>query len=820
MRKLPCVERSIEDVIEEKVEKVVAKKLAEPKNVGVILNLVQSLHDIMREKAAITGQKAYYDIIRLLLLRFIEPHLKEDGRLSNLLDAKHYESIENFDSAHIKYLNFTELVTSIDMDFEDKIYLVWSMLSMYPFTSPVFPKNKAFNSPPEVLELACKKIYKSLEEVHFDELDEDVGGAIYEHFVNKKGGGGGQSLGQYFTPRKLINLIMKLNKEIFPKKKPKNIYDPCAGTAGFLMEMYKAAKVDSEEIYGGELESDTFANCLMNIMLTTGSIGNVSMGDSLRNNSTKLYDWIGTNPPFGVKSKYEDVLANVEHRQPPVMRGKTAITTCISAEKMYPIKTNDGSALFLQHCIAKLAYGGMCNIVLPAGQLLTGKNAYAKLRQYLIQDCVLHAVLAVPGGVFDNAGVSTVVIFFSKSKDSSTGDVYFYETDLACQELKELGTVHQTDMEEKNYVLDWKYYKQVDVFRPVDSSWEVKTLGDICTLVKGKHSSTKTETNSAGLSKFITVAKMENWQNCDITDSEEEALFVSNVSSGILWPIHYYRGAHAYCDLLRRIDTADCIRKKYLYYFLLLNVQPNIEKYIKGCANKSLDVDAFNAIQIPIPSLEKQQEIIAKCEEYDRDIATNKKLIDELEASKATFRKVYVDPLFTRGEVKTLGEVCDVMYGTRIVKKSNQEGEFPVYGGGDATFTTTTFNRENKTCKISRFALTERNCVQLIDEKYFLNDSGFTIKSSTSDMIDTYLWYYLLSIKNVIYESSEGAAQRNMNMEKFNAIQIPVPSLEVQQQIVQKYDSVYNCITNTNILVDELERQKMQYLKESFNYSS
>ena len=96
VKKIPCVEKSTEEIIEEVAEKIIAKKLEEKQNTGVILNLVQSLHDLTRSKAAITGQKAYYDIIRLLLLRFMEPHVKPDGKLADLLNPDHYVDIQDF----------------------------------------------------------------------------------------------------------------------------------------------------------------------------------------------------------------------------------------------------------------------------------------------------------------------------------------------------------------------------------------------------------------------------------------------------------------------------------------------------------------------------------------------------------------------------------------------------------------------------------------------------------------------------------------------------------------------------------------------------
>ncbi len=646
-RKIPCVEKSVEEIIEEKVEQKVEEVLAKKENethVGVILNLVQSVEDLTRSKASITGQKAYYDIIRLLMLRFMEPHIKPGGKLEDLLNPKHYSSITDFDPENVKYLHFHELCFGTELDFEDKIYLVWDMLGSHEFTKGIFPKKQTFNSPAPVLELACKKIYKVLENVHFDELNEDVGGAIYEMFVNKKGGGGGQSLGQYFTPRKLIQLIMRLNKDLFPGHPvPKNIYDPCAGTAGFLMEMFKETKVPPEEIYGGELEPDTFANCLMNIMLTTGSIGNVKNGDSFKNNSLQLYDWIGTNPPFGIKGlKYNDILENVEHTPAPVKKGAKQTKTCIPAVEMYPIKTNDGSALFLQHCIAKLAVNGMCNIVLPAGQLITGKNAYASIRKHLVEECDLKAVLSVPGGVFDNAGVATVVLFFTKHKNTCTGDVDFYETDQACTLLNKLGTVHTEELAEKNYVLDWKYYKPVDVFKPIDSTWEIKTLGEVCEFMPGKKHNVSEGTDS-GAYELLCSSTQGKVKYLETFDYEGPYIAVGTGGSANVHLKSKFNISTHFKVL--KISDESCLNLQYLYIYLKSNIEL-INHMFRGSCLKHLDLDEFKALQIPIPSLEKQKEIISRYEEYDNKIHQNEQLIQSLEAQKSVLADEFVRSVF------------------------------------------------------------------------------------------------------------------------------------------------------------------------------
>ncbi len=819
-KKISCDNKSLEERVA-----VVEAKLAEkeePCNSSrVILSLVQNLHDVMR-KPGITGQKAYYDIIRLLLLKFMEPYMSEGGKLVDILNPEHYDNIPEFEEIDVRYLKFSNLADEDvrDRDFDEIVTLVWNMLSLHPFTNAIFPKNKAFNAPDKILDVAVQKIQETLKNVNFSKLEEDIGGSIYEHFVNKKGGGGGQSLGQYFTPRKLINLIMQLNKEIFvDHKQPETIYDPCAGTCGFLTEMYKTFDIVPSNVYGGELEPDTFANGLMNLILTTGSLCNLINGDSLRNNSAKKYDWIGTNPPFGVKNiKYTEVVANVEFKAAPLKKGNVSPkATNIPAKEMYPISMADGSALFLQHCIAKLATDGRCNIVLPAGQLLTGKGKYAELRAYLIKECTLYAVLAVPGGVFDNAGVATVVLFFSKYDSTCTSSVDFYETDKSCASYIKLGTVESEELEAKNYFLDYKYYNQVDVYRPIDSTWDIKTLGEVCELIKGKHSSTKTKISDAGVSKFITIAFENKWQNCDIFDFDEDAVFVSNVSSGVTWPVHYYHGKFAYCSLLWMLKTdRNILLPKYLYYYLVNNIQKNImKKYIKGAANKSLDIEIFNDIKIPIPSLEKQQEIVTHCNKYDNDSQEVTKLIESIENNKQLLREIYIDPLFKDGNVKTLGEVCEYLpkRGSYQSKNGKDEGLYRFYTCSEKIKYVDECHYDEPSLIINR----NGNAMVRFDNKFSAEKDHIYVLKTKNSVNIKYVYYYLSNRIDAIDNMMTGVGIKNITKEKLDAFKIPVPSLEKQQEVVDKYKLVDSMLTMYHEARRKIEDEKNAYLQLLFN---
>ena len=145
--------------------------------------------------------------------------------------------------------------------------------------------------------------------------------------------------------------------------------------------------------------------------------------------------------------------------------------------------------------------------------------------------------------------------------------------------------------------------------------------------------------------------------------------------------------------------------------------------------------------------------------------------------------------------IKTLEEVCSIYYGTRIVKGDNTEGEYPVYGSGRAMFSTNTFNREGFNILIGRFALS-LECVRFVNDKIFLNDSGLSVKPKTDN--HKYVGYYLLHNQDIIYNCARGTAQKNLEMDMFKSIKIPIPSIERQQETVKYLDFIYEKANKTS----------------------
>ena len=151
-----------------------------------------------------------------------------------------------------------------------------------------------------------------------------------------------------------------------------------------------------------------------------------------------------------------------------------------------------------------------------------------------------------------------------------------------------------------------------------------------------------------------------------------------------------------------------------------------------------------------------------------------------------------------------LSEICNISYGDRIVKKNIEPGEYDVYGGGDKTFTTKTYNREGYNIVISRFALSKK-CVRILNNKFYLNDSGLTISVKNNNAINKYIGYYLTFNQYVIYNLARGTGQKNLDMDKFKTIKIPILSIEKQNKIVEILDKLFTTKYNLQSVVEYYE---------------
>ncbi len=254
----------------------------------------------------------------------------------------------------------------------------------------------------------------------YEEHDRDVMGDIYESLLEKNAGEKKSGAGQYFTPRPLINVMVKL---MAPKIGEK-WNDPACGTFGFmiaanqyLLEKYdylytlegKARTFQVEEAMSGvELVGDAQRLALMNARLH-GMESRIYLGDTLTDLGKKLkgYHGVLANPPFGTKQGGER----------PTRDDLTFLTS-------------NKQLNFLQHIYRSLVTdgSGRSAVVLPDNVLFEDGDGQ-KIRKDLMEKCNLHTILRLPTGIFYAAGVKTNVLFFTRGKkdEGNTENIWYYD---------------------------------------------------------------------------------------------------------------------------------------------------------------------------------------------------------------------------------------------------------------------------------------------------------------------------------------------------------------------------------------------------------
>ncbi|GAB3077660.1 type I restriction-modification system subunit M [Pedococcus soli] len=248
--------------------------------------------------------------------------------------------------------------------------------------------------------------------------DRDTNGDLYEYMLSKIASAGHN--GQFRTPRHIIQLMVEMTAPT-PKDE---IADPAAGTAGFLVAAAEHVRREYPSVMTDEQQRRHFHHSMFhgydfdNVMLRIGSMNMLLHGveapdlryrDSLSEGAggdEGLFSLILANPPFAGSLDYE--------------------TT--SKDLLKVVKTKKTELLFLALFLRLLKPGGRAAVIVPDGVLFGSSTAHKALRKILVEDQKLDAVVKLPAGAFKPyAGVSTAILFFTKTNSGGTDHVWFYD---------------------------------------------------------------------------------------------------------------------------------------------------------------------------------------------------------------------------------------------------------------------------------------------------------------------------------------------------------------------------------------------------------
>jgi type I restriction enzyme M protein len=194
----------------------------------------------------------------------------------------------------------------------------------------------------------------------------------------------------------------------------RSIFDPCCGTGGMLSigkgwVLENISKDVNFKLYGQELNPQTYSICKSDFMISGENPEYIQLGSSLSSDKFegKKFDYMVTNPPFGVSWKTEEEFIKNEERNP---LGRFSVGTP---------RTSDGSLLFLQHMISKMeTTGSRIGIVFNGSPLFTGDSGSGEsnIRRWIIENDWLECVVGLPDQMFFNTGISTYIWIVSNKK--------------------------------------------------------------------------------------------------------------------------------------------------------------------------------------------------------------------------------------------------------------------------------------------------------------------------------------------------------------------------------------------------------------------
>ncbi len=663
------------------------------------------------------------------------------------------------------------------------------------------PKTKPFFKPHEIQRCEIvAEIVKQINRISMSTLQEtDTLGDIFEYMLGR-GMSTMSDEGQYFTNREICRLAFKLAFQIKQTLRRSDgslctFADWFCGTGGFPAEFVKGAKAnlsdidwrkDCGAIYCQDMNTSSVTTTLLNMLILTGipfSDQNIRSSNSFSDAITMgagapfrglSLDYCFMNPPYGGdKTKGKEYKFAYSKTVKADDGTKTKRFYVNQEIQSIGIEDDDKVSAGVQLGMATLSSdGGVCCLVLPQGFFFGASKKCADLRKKIAEEYKIWYVVDIASGSFLNTGTKTSMIVFQKGV-GATEKISFIGLD---EKVLVEATLEQ--LRAKNYSLNYKQYMAQNVVEV--EGFEMVKLGDLIVADSGdllpKDKIVNGDYPIIGGGKIIGHYNKSNRNPDEIVISRVGNASLSFMSS------KYYLTDNALAIVSK--DQNKMIIK-YLYYYLTQNIEKLREQY-SGTAQPVISKTRLYEIIIPLPSLERQQQIVESIDGFTQLAHHEEQALKMLEKQVMFFVKE-----MGRGQPRVkLGEVCEINHGKRITKKDNLGTIYPVYGGGDDTFKTDNKNREGFTCKISRFGISEHNCVQTIYGDYWLMDSGFTVNGVSEKTNDLYIYYWLMQNKKIIYQCGRATAQMNMDMDTFKNLEIPLPPLTEQQTLQSEFEEI------------------------------
>ena len=684
---------------------------------------------------------------------------------------------------------------------------------------------------------------KEINELKYD--DSETIGDAFEYLLNKMATA--KNAGQFRTPRNIIDFIV----DVVKPTKDDTILDPACGTAGFLISAYKhitsGGKLTPDElkrvtnsIVGMDIDPTMVKLSLVNLYLHKFEQPNIYEYDTL-SNDTRWGD------------RYDVILAN-----PPFMTPKGGITP----HKRFAINANRSEVLFVDYFMEHLTINGRAGFVVPEGIIFQTANAYKNLRKMML-DGYLYAVVSLPSGVFNPyAGVKTSILFFDRTFAKQSKNILFVRVDndgfsLGAQRtpikqndlpeaLKIINeyrdgkavsgyeramVVSKERIAENNYDLTAAKYVEKEI---VQCNYEMVRLGDVAEVSSGNSAPQDSTLFEDGIYPFCRtsdVGKVHISNNfSEIQDKlnkngvkglklfKKGTILFPKSGASILLNHRVLLAVDSYVSSHLATIYADTTKALPEYLFALL-CKVDARDLVPDTGYPSLKCSDLANIEIPLPPLDVQQQIVDEIENKQSAINHAREIIKNLERERQYFACL-LDGI-DYDEVK-LGDVCDTTSGGTPLKSHQeyyQNGTIPWVRSGEVSqgfITSTEIKITESGLKNSSAKMLPVNSVLVAMYGATAGQVGLLKIAACSNqaicsilpndkIIPAFLYNYLRSQTKYLLSLGAGGAQPNISQQIIKNIVIPLPSIDDQKRIVAKLEAEQEIIDANKRLIDLMQ---------------
>ncbi len=676
-------------------------------------------------------------------------------------------------------------------------------------------------------------------------------GDAFEYLLSVLGAQG--DAGQFRTPRHIIDFIVA----VVDPKKDETVLDPACGTAGFLISAYKhilAANTDAhgqsaltpddrgrlvENFKGYDISPDMVRLSLVNLYL-----------HGFREPHIYEYDTLTSDERW---NEYADViLAN-----PPFMSPRGGIRP----HNRFSVKSTRSEVLFVDYLAEHLSPEGRAGVIVPEGIIFQTQNAYRQLRKMLVEDCLV-AVISLPAGVFNPySGVKTSILILDRALAKRTDSVAFFKVEkdgfnLGAQRrpidqndllkvLEDLRTLIHCWMtsdsveefnltsalivgkerisEDGDYNLSGERYREGETN---NDTWPMKTIGELCQI--NPQQANPEDLYPGSYFNYIDISCVENETGTFLGANKVESMEAPSRARRLVAPgdvlISTVRPNLRAFTILKNLperavaSTGFSVLRsdpqQLLPGFLISTIRnENAVKQMIGMMGKgsypSINQKDVSSIEIPVPPLEVQQELVAEIEGYQ-------KVIDGARAVVENYRpRIAVDPEWP---TVALGKVCEIIMGQSPPGNTyNTEGRgVPLINGpvefGPKPFSKTVITQyttaPTRMCMEGDLILCVRGSTTgRMNIAACPSCIGRGVAAIRSESSQSWVNLVISTFRDRIHQLGAGSTFPNVTKKELASLLVPFPAFDIQQQIVQEFETESSLVAANYELIESFDRK-------------